>query len=163
MIQLSKKLVLASKSPRRKQLLTEAGFEFEVRSIDADESYPITMPTEQVAAYVAKKKAIEAQPMIANDELLITSDTIVILNGNIYEKPTDYDDAIRMLKVLSGKKHQVITGVCLWTHEKEVLFSETADVYFSELSADPPLLDACFLCWKRGTGCVPGYARHLPF
>lgn len=136
MIQLSKKLILASKSPRRKQLLSEAGFDFEIRTIDADESYPDTMPIDEVAVYIAKKKAIEAKSMIAEDELLITSDTIVVLGENIYEKPKDYDDAVRMLRILSGQKHQVITGVCLWTHEKERLFSETADVYFSELSND---------------------------
>ena len=136
MLQLNKKLILASKSPRRRQLLTEAGFEFEVRAIDVDESYPDTMPVAEVAGYIAHKKAVANKDTIAADELLITSDTIVILDDTIYEKPSDYDDAVAMLTALSGKMHQVITGVCLWTQDKEVLFSEPAKVYLNELSPE---------------------------
>lgn len=136
MKKLNKKLVLASKSPRRRQLLTEAGFEFEVRSIDADESYPADLPSAEVAAYIAQKKANAAQGLIASNELLITADTIVIFEGQIFEKPKDYGDAVRMLSAMSGKAHEVITGVCLWTPDKSVVFSELAKVYFDELSSE---------------------------
>ncbi len=134
MLNLNKKLILASKSPRRKQLLTEAGFDFEVRSIDADESFPSDMDVQDVAAFIAKKKATEAKHLIQKNELLITSDTIVILENEIFEKPKNHQDAVRMLTTLSDKMHLVITGVCLWTHEKEVTFSEVAKVFFSKLS-----------------------------
>ncbi len=129
------RLVLGSQSPRRQSLL--AGFElpFEVRVLpDIDESYPDTVKPEDVAEYVACKKAECYLPQLADDELLITADTIVWNFDEIMGKPEDREDAIRMLQRLSGHVHEVITGVCLSTHEKTASFSTSSAVCFAEIS-----------------------------
>lgn len=129
-----KKIILASKSPRRSFLLKEAGLEFEVRTREVDESYPPEMPVEEVAEFLAKKKADGVSDFIENEEIIITSDTIVILNGVIYGKPKDDADAVRMLREISGTMHRVITGVCIRSKEKEVAFSDIAEVYISDMT-----------------------------
>mgnify|MGYP000326843320 CR=1 FL=1 len=129
-----KKIILASKSPRRSFLLKEAGLEFEVRTREVDESYPPEMPVEEVAEFLAKKKADGVSDFIENEEIIITSDTIVILNNVIYGKPKDDADAVRMLREISGTMHRVITGVCIRSKEKEVAFSDIADVYISDMT-----------------------------
>jgi len=128
------KIVLASKSPRRSQLLREAGFKFEMKTLDVDESFPDDLDRAEVAAYIARKKASAAKDLIKDDEILLTADTIVVLENQIYEKPKDREDAIRILSDLSGKVHQVITGVCLLSKGKEQVFSEVADVHLAPLS-----------------------------
>jgi septum formation protein len=126
------KLVLASNSPRRKQILEEAGITFTVRTKDIPENYPAHLNAVEVPSYLARLKAQAF--IISGDETIITADTIVLLDGIILEKPSGYEEAFSMLKSLSGKKHQVITGVCLLNKNIEIIFSDTTDVYFRQLS-----------------------------
>ena len=131
------KLILASNSPRRKELLAGLGMPFEVRVLqDIDEEYPGDLPVNEVARYIAKEKADAYRRIIAPDELIITADTVVIVGDEILGKPVDEADAVRMLKLLSGRTHQVTTGVCLLTAEKESCFDVTTDVTFKALSDD---------------------------
>jgi len=128
------RLVLGSNSPRRKELLAGIDVEYEVRTLpDVDESYPETLPHEEVAAFLARKKAAAYLSVLKDDELLITADTIVLIDGTILGKPADKDDAARMLRMLAGKQHRVITGVCLTTFQKQESFSDIAYVTFGPL------------------------------
>lgn len=130
-------LILASNSPRRKELLAGIDMEFEVRTLpDLDESFPDTLPHEEIAEYLARKKASAYSPALKEGELVITADTVVLLNGLILGKPIDKEDAKRMLRLLSGETHRVITGVCLTSIDKQVGFSDTAHVTFGTLSED---------------------------
>lgn len=129
------KLILASNSPRRKELLAGLGVPFEVRVLqDIDEHYPESLPVNEVARYIAKEKADAYRRIVAPDELIITADTVVIVGDEILGKPIDEADAVRMLKLLSGRTHQVTTGVCLLTAEKERCFDVTTDVTFKALT-----------------------------
>ena len=129
------KLILASNSPRRKELLAGLGVPFEVRVLqDIDEHYPENLPVNEVARYIAKEKADAYRRIVAADELIITADTVVIVDDEILGKPVDEADAVRMLKLLSGRTHQVMTGVCLLTAEKERCFDVTTDVTFKALT-----------------------------
>ena len=129
------KLILASNSPRRKELLAGLGVPFEVRVLqDIDEHYPENLPVNEVARYIAKEKADAYRRIVASDELIITADTVVIVGDEILGKPIDEADAVRMLKLLSGRTHQVTTGVCLLTAEKERCFDVTTDVTFKTLT-----------------------------
>ena len=130
-------IVLASNSPRRRELLTGLGLKFEVRVMqDIDESYPSELIPADVAKYVAHQKAQAYWENMKADELLITADTVVVADKTILGKPTDADDAKRMLHLLSGRTHQVITGVCLVTRQQWREFSVTTDVTFKSLSDD---------------------------
>ncbi|MBL6448953.1 septum formation protein Maf [Fulvivirga sp. 29W222] len=128
-------LILASNSPRRQELLRHAGFEFKVRTKEVDESYPEGTPPEEVAKYLASKKGA-AYKIDHQNEVLLTADTIVKLNDEILGKPQNYEDAKRMLTALSGKKHEVITGVCIKSKEKEVTLDDTTLVYFKSLTEE---------------------------
>lgn len=129
------KLILASNSPRRKELLAGLGLPFEVRVLqDIDESYPDDLPVSEVALYIAGKKADAYRTIVNDDELIITADTVVIVGDEILGKPVDEADAERMLRQLSGRIHQVTTGVCLLTASQERSFAVTTDVTFKELS-----------------------------
>ena len=129
------KLILASNSPRRKELLAGLGVPFEVRVLqNIDEHYPENLPVNEVARYIAKEKADAYRRIVAPDELIITADTVVIVGDEILGKPVDEADAVRMLKLLSGRTHQVTTGVCLLTAEKERCFDVTTDVTFKALT-----------------------------
>ncbi len=129
------KIILASNSPRRKELLAGIDVQFEVRVIqDIDESYPSDLPTKDIAEYISHKKAAVYQQQMAPDELIITADTIVVLGNEVMGKPHDEADARRMLGELSGRTHQVITGVTLTTIQKQVSFSVETDVTFKQLS-----------------------------
>lgn len=131
----SYKIILASNSPRRKELLGGIDIPFEVRVIDGiDESYPDTLPTKDIAEYISKKKAVAYRQTMASDELVITADTIVVLGSQVMGKPHNTDEACSMLRQLSGKTHQVITGVTLTTMELQVSFSVETDVTFKVLS-----------------------------
>ena len=133
----SERIVLASNSPRRKELLAGLGLPFEVRVLkDIDESYPHDLPVSDVALYIAGKKAAAYRQTIAPDELIITADTVVIVGEEILGKPVDEADAVRMLRELSGRTHQVTTGVCLLTVNEERRFAVTTDVTFKTLSDD---------------------------
>ena len=135
MMNIKYKIVLASNSPRRKELLAGLGMPFEVRVLDGiDESYPSELPVSEVALYIAGLKANTYRDSLAPDELIITADTVVIVNDEILGKPTDEADAVRMLRELSGCTHQVTTGVCLLTAEKERRFAVTTDVTFKQLT-----------------------------
>ncbi len=128
-------IILASNSPRRKELFGGLDIPFKVRVLDGiDESYPEGLPTKDIAGYISLKKAAAYQQTIAADELIITADTIVILGEKVMGKPKDAEEAKQMLHELSGKTHQVITGVSLTTHEKQVSFSVDTDVTFKKLS-----------------------------
>ena len=134
-MELKYKLILASNSPRRKELLAGLGVPFEVRVLqDIDEHYPENLPVNEVARYIAKEKADAYRRIVAADELIITADTVVIVGDEILGKPVDEADAVRMLRLLSGRTHQVTTGVCLLTAEKERCFDVTTDVTFKTLT-----------------------------
>ncbi len=127
------KIYLASKSPRRREIISNAGFDYELVDIDVEENYPEDLPRKEIAQYLAKKKA-DAVDFIPQDGLLLTADTIVILDDEVLGKPIDKGDAKSMLKKLSGQKHQVITGVCLKSTTKSISFSDLSEVYFNTLS-----------------------------
>jgi septum formation protein len=128
-------IVLASNSPRRKELLSGIDIPFEVRVLDGiDESYPAELSTKEIAGYISKKKADAYQLTMGADELIITADTIVVLGQQVMGKPHDAAEAHSMLHQLSGKTHQVITGVCLTTKERQVCFSVETDVTFKQLT-----------------------------
>lgn len=131
------KIILASNSPRRKELLSGLDLDYEVKILpDIDESYPLDMPPEEVAQYIAGKKAEAYKNMITDNVLVITADTVVILDGQIYGKPVDENDAKQMLHGLSGKTHKVVTGVCLTTKDKQKSFSAFSDVRFCKLDEE---------------------------
>lgn len=131
------KVILASNSPRRKELLGGLGIDYEVRTMpDIDESYPEGLGPENIPVYIAKSKADAYRSVMHPDELIITADTIVWLNGVVMGKPCDAQEACEMLRCLSGNTHQVITGVCLTTKEKQVCFSTLTDVTFDTLSEE---------------------------
>ena len=130
-----KKIILASNSPRRKELLAGLDVQFEVRIIPGiDESYPDTLPTMDIAEYIAQKKAKAYRETMADDELIITADTIVVLDDKVLGKPKDAAEARCMLHALSGKTHQVVTGVVLTTKEQQKHFSVVSNVTFKTLS-----------------------------
>jgi septum formation protein len=133
MLQLKKPLILASNSPRRQQLMRDAGFEFTVKVKDTNEDFPKTMPASEVPAYLSLKKA-EAFRQELKNEIVLTADTIVVIENEILNKPKDASEASEMLKKLSGKQHQVITGVCLMTQDNTETFIDTTEVFFRELS-----------------------------
>ena len=131
------KIILASNSPRRKELLAGLDLQFEVRVLqDIDESYPADLPTHKIAEFISKKKADAYVETMADDELVITADTVVILGDEVMGKPHDEADAKRMLGELSGHTHQVATGVTLSTRQRQMSFSVVTNVTFKELSAD---------------------------
>jgi len=132
-----KKVILASKSPRRHFLLGELGIDFEiVENHDVEEEYPPDMKPEEIPVYLARKKAAEFSGTLSQDTILITADTIVWCDGSVLNKPTDREDACRILKKLSGNKHTVVTGVCILSLDKEVSFYATTDVYFASLTEE---------------------------
>ena len=131
------KVVLASNSPRRKELLSGLGIQYEVKTLpDIDESFPEGLDGVEIPAYIARAKADAYRALMQSDELIITADTIVWLDGEVMGKPMDAADACRMLRALSGKTHQVITGVCLTTTDRQKVFSTVTDVTFCCLSEE---------------------------
>lgn len=131
------KIILASNSPRRKELLAGLDLQFEVRVLQGiDESYPADLPTSKIAEFISKKKADAYVETMADDELVITADTVVILGNEVMGKPHDEADAKRMLGELSGRTHQVATGVTLSTRQRQTSFSVVTNVTFKQLSAD---------------------------
>ena len=129
------KLVLASNSPRRKELLAGLGYPYEVRVLDGiDESYPDTLRSSEVASYISRVKAEAYRATMADDELIITADTIVCLDDQILGKPADEAEAIAMLRSLSGRTHQVYTGVALTTRTEQTDFVSCSHVTFAQLT-----------------------------
>jgi septum formation protein len=128
------KIILASKSPRRQQLLQELGCEFIIKTKEVDEIYPEALKREEVALYLSELKAKAFDEELSVDTVVITADTIVCINNLILGKPTDYDDAVGILKLLSGNKHEVITGVCIHNKQKLHSFYVVTNVYFKKLT-----------------------------
>lgn len=135
MTEIPYKIVLASASPRRKELLAGLDIDYSIRVLDnIDESSPSHLQGEDIPLFISGKKADAYMETLANDELLITADTIVYVDNEVLGKPTTPQDAVNMLKKLSGKWHQVITGVVLSTKEKRHSFAVTTQVKFAELT-----------------------------
>ncbi len=130
----NKKLLLASQSPRRSGLLRLAGLEFRTAAADIDETYNGGMTPEQFPEHLAIEKMKAVKHLAENEEVILAADTIVLQEGMIYGKPIDRNDAIRILKALSGKWHEVISGVCLVLQEKQKTFSVLTKVYFNALT-----------------------------
>jgi septum formation protein len=131
------KIVLCSNSPRRKELLKGLGLNFQTRIIDCiDESYDKSLPGEDIAKMISEKKAESYKATMSSDELIITADTIVYVDGEVLGKPQNKIDAARMLKMISGKCHDVITGVCLLTSNKRISFSVKTKVSFAQITDD---------------------------
>lgn len=129
-------IILASQSPRRKQLLSDLGYKFTQTSKDLDESFPSDLPINEVAEYLANKKAKGFKEDLKENDLLITSDTTVCLENEILNKAANPEEAKAMLQKISSKAHEVITGVCLSSVNKSISFSGITKVYFKELSND---------------------------
>jgi septum formation protein len=127
-------LLLASKSPRRQQLLFDLGANVTIVSVSADETVSEDIPGSMVPELLAKRKADAYTETLKDNQILITADTLVVLDDKILGKPKSRDDAFRILSALSGRKHQVYTGVCLKTKDRMRTFTECTDVYFSSLS-----------------------------
>lgn len=130
------KIILASASPRRQQLMRDAGFEFEIRLKNTEEIYPGTLAPVEVPEYLSRLKAAAFAAEIQDDELLITADTVVCLGAKVLGKPDNREHAIEILRQLSGQKHTVVTGVCLTTRHRQQSFSSFTDVYFKELTEE---------------------------
>jgi len=128
-------IILASNSPRRKELLKGLGLDFEVKTISGiDESYPEYLHPHDVAQYISGKKAAAYMPYLTDESLLVTADTIVCCDNEILGKPKDAEDARRMLHCLSGKTHEVVTGVSITTKKHQTRFSTMSKVTFSDLT-----------------------------
>ncbi len=131
------KIILASGSPRRRELLAGLGIEFEIRcKKDIDESYPSELPADEVALFISRKKAEAYKLDLADDQMVITADTVVICQDEVLGKPHNRKDAIDMLMMLSGRTHHVMTGVTITTSVKTVSFSVATDVRFNNLSTE---------------------------
>ena len=128
------KIILASQSPRRKQLLEWAEVPFDIVVKETDESYPENVSMDEIAVHIARNKALAIKSTVDVSLPILAADTIVVLEGLIIGKPKDREDAVNILSSLSGKQHQVITGVVILHNEKEMAFAETTEVFFHELS-----------------------------
>ncbi len=129
------KIILASQSPRRKQLLEWAEVPFEIVVADTDEHFPPGLDPEQIAIYIARNKALAVQQK-RKEEIILAADTIVVLNNNIIGKPVHREEAVTILLALSGEKHKVITGVVIRKDEKEIAFADITEVEFYDLSIE---------------------------
>jgi len=128
------KIILASQSPRRKQLLEWAEIDFSVEVSEADETYPEDLPVAAIPVFIAVNKAKSVQQKIKRDAIILAADTIVVLNNTVITKPANRDDAIKILRSLSGKAHSVITGVVLLQNKKQVSFADITQVEFHALT-----------------------------
>ena len=128
------KLLLASKSPRRKQLVSMLGFGVEVVEVEADETIRSSVPASEIPVLLAERKSLSYTKEISLNEILLTADTLVVMNDIVLGKPHSRQEAFDILTLLSGKKHQVYTGVCLRTSKVVKLFTEVTDVSFKNLS-----------------------------
>lgn len=128
------RFILASKSPRRQFLLKDLGLDFEVHTKEVDESFSADLKAEEIPLYLCEKKAMAFDAELQDNTIVITADTIVWVNGQVLNKPENFDDAVRMLQLLSGKMHEVFTGVCLRSNNKIKTFYSRTAVYFKNLS-----------------------------
>lgn len=133
----NRNIILASASPRRRFLLEQLGLEFTSISAEVDESIPEGMIPDEIAVFLAEKKASHFKELLEDPKnILITADTLVLINGKILGKPDSKEDAVIMLKNLSGNMHQVVTGVCIRSRDKNRSFTAWTNVYFKSLSSD---------------------------
>jgi septum formation protein len=128
------RIVLASGSPRRRQLLEWAEVEFDVIVSNTDESYPASLSIPEVPVHIARNKALAVKADLSHDRIILAADTVVVLGEDIIGKPKDRDDALSMLSRLAGQKHVVITGVVLLKGEKEIAFADSTQVWFHALT-----------------------------
>ena len=133
---MTQKIILASSSPRRKQLLEWAEVNFEIKVKPTDESFPKGLHFSKAAEYIALQKALAVKADAVHNEIILAADTIVVLNGEIIGKPKDEADAISILSRLQGTTHQVITGVAILRGEQQIIFSDATEVKFHPLSAE---------------------------
>ncbi len=127
------KIILASQSPRRKQLLEWAEIKFDIEVSAAAETYPGNLPVEEIPVFIARNKAKAVQQKLNSDSIILAADTIVVLNNEVITKPGNREHAISILQSLSGQTHSVITGVVLLQREKEISFADTTEVTFHHL------------------------------
>lgn len=131
------KVILASNSPRRKELLSGLGIDYEVRTLpDVDESYPESLQGADIPLYISKEKADAYRALLQPGELMITADTIVWLDGRVLGKPKDREDALQMLRDMSGRTHEVFTGVCITTTNWQRSFAAQTEVRFAQLTEE---------------------------
>lgn len=130
------KIILASQSPRRKQLLEWAEIPFEIVVKETDEYFPPGLKPEEVAVYIARNKALAVQQLRGDSEIILAADTIVVLNEHLLGKPVHREDAVSMLLALSGEKHEVITGVVIKKGEEEIAFADITEVEFHDLTTE---------------------------
>ena len=129
-------IILGSNSPRRQELLKSLGFDFLNKPINADESFPIDLLAEEIPLYLAEKKADAYPDDLKENEILITADTIVWCEGKVFNKPANFVEGKKMLETLSGKMHEVFTGVCLKSGNKQTTFFDVSKVYFKKLKPE---------------------------
>lgn len=129
------KLILGSGSPRRQELLKSLGFDYLLKPINADESFPDNLVAQEIPLYLAEKKANAYPDSLKESEILITADTIVWCEGQVLNKPANFQEGKIMLETLSGKMHEVFTGVCLKSKNKQTIFHDTSKVFFKTLDA----------------------------
>ena len=128
-------IILASQSPRRKQLLEWAEVPFEVVVVETDETFPEGLEVNDVAIHIARQKALAVRQKVQKNSIILAADTIVVLKGRMIGKPRDRDEAVRILSDLSSQKHVVITGVVIRQDQNEISFADSTDVYFHDLTA----------------------------
>lgn len=132
---MQRKLILASGSPRRQQMLKDAGFEFEVRLIEVDEDFD-EMPAIEVAEYLAKKKNLVYHESLIEGEVVLTADTVVVNDDEVLGKPVNEAEAIAMIQSMAGKEHQVISAICLSNGKETVSFSDVVKVKMTQLTEE---------------------------
>lgn len=130
------RIVLASQSPRRKQLLEWAEIEFDVIVPQTDESFPPGMPVNELPVHIAREKAHSIRAELSHERIILAADTVVVLNQRVIGKPKDRTDAVQILQALSGNTHQVITGVVIVKGKKEIAFADVTQVLFHHLSKE---------------------------
>jgi septum formation protein len=130
------KIILASRSPRRQQLLRELGLHFDILIREFPETYPAGLAGHEIARYISKEKAASFKNELTGNEIVITADTIVWCNNKVLGKPVDYEDAMRILREISGNTHEVITGVSIISATREITFSESTKVTFETLTEE---------------------------
>lgn len=129
-----KRIILASKSPRRQELLGKLDIKFDIQALDIDETFPPELDPFKVPEYLARLKSDPFNEKVAQDTVVITSDTVVINNGKIMGKPNDLTDALSMILELSNKTHYVATGVCLQFSDRKISFTSVSEVKFEKIS-----------------------------
>jgi septum formation protein len=158
------RLILASRSPRRRELLAAAGLEFvQGEDYEVVETWPPVVPPEQVAQYLAELKSYAYPRPLTDGDILLTADTVVILDGRILGKPADRNEALATLGLLSGREHSVVTGVCLRTRLKQRCFSSTTRVRFGNLTAEEIeyYIDTCRPYDKAGAYGIQEWTGHV--